>query len=645
MMREIAEGTVVDGRYRVAFRIGSGGMADVYCATDEQLGRKVALKLLYRRFAEDSEFVERFRREASSAAGLQHPNVVGVYDRGEWEGTYYIAMEHLEGRSLKQVIQEEAPLAPDRAIDLAIQVLKAARFAHKRGIIHRDLKPHNVIVDADDRAKVTDFGIARAGASDMTETGSILGTAQYLSPEQAQGHAVSATSDIYAIGVVLYEMLTGRVPFDAESAVSIALKQVSEPPVPPSTLNPAISPALEAVVLRALSKDPEARYEDAGAFIAALEEARAGTGAVPAGEATTAFAAAGVAAALPPTGPTQMAPVAEAPLPPPPGAPPGWVEEPPPPPFEPDDRRRRWPLIVLVVLLVLGALLVGFLLTRPEQVVVHDVVGLDAATAAARLQNQGLDPNIERVRSERREGIVLRQDPQPREEVDEGSEVTLIVSDGPGEATVPDVAGRSRRTAERRIEEAGFRARVREEPSDTVREGRVIETEPSANSQLERGQPVTLVVSTGPEQVEVPDVRGRSRSEAESALEDAGLETRVTRQESDEDPGTVLSQQPAPGTQVDRGSEVSIVVARSPTEVEVPDVVGEDRNAAADALQEAGFRVRFEDVEVDSPDEDGVVQDQDPPAGERARRRSAVTLSVGRFDPDLDPEGTDQPQP
>src|SRR5687768_4824476 len=215
-------------------------MAEVYCAEDSQLGRQIALKLLYRRFAEDPEFVERFRREASAAAGLQHPNVVAVYDRGEWDGTYYIAMEFLEGETLKDLIVREAPLENDRAIEFAIQILRASRFAHKRGIVHRDLKPHNVMVDADGRAKVTDFGIARAGASDMTETGSILGTAQYLSPEQAQGHAVTGASDLYSIGIIVYEMVTGHVPFDGDSAVTIALKQVSEPPVPPSHLNPAV---------------------------------------------------------------------------------------------------------------------------------------------------------------------------------------------------------------------------------------------------------------------------------------------------------------------------------------------------------------------------------------------------------------------
>src|SRR3954462_2915143 len=206
-VRDIDSGTVVDGRYRIKHRIGSGGMADVYCAVDEQLGRDVALKLLHRRFAEDREFGERFRREASSAAGLQHPNVVGVFDRGEWDGTSYIAMEHLEGRTLKQLITDEAPLDPIRAIDLVVQLLRAARFAYKRGIIHRDLKPHNAIVDPDGRGKVTNYCIARAGLSDKTQTGSIMGTAQYLSPEQAQGLPVDDRSDLYSVGVLLYAVL------------------------------------------------------------------------------------------------------------------------------------------------------------------------------------------------------------------------------------------------------------------------------------------------------------------------------------------------------------------------------------------------------------------------------------------------------
>src|SRR5918994_2412166 len=273
-MQRIERDTVIDERYRVLERLGSGGMADVYCAEDTQLGRKVAVKLLYRRFAEDDEFVERFRREASSAAGLQHPNIVGVFDRGEWDGTYYIAMEYLEGHTLKQLVREHGAMPPELAVDITIQVLRAAKFAHKRGVVHRDIKPHNVILDEEGRAKVTDFGIARAGASDMTETGSILGTAQYLSPEQAQGRPVDARADLYSIGIVLYELLTGRVPFDADSPVTVALKQVNEAPIPPAELVPAIPPAIEAGVLPALEKDPAHRFADADEFAAALMDAR-----------------------------------------------------------------------------------------------------------------------------------------------------------------------------------------------------------------------------------------------------------------------------------------------------------------------------------------------------------------------------------
>src|SRR5260370_6793493 len=222
-------------------------MADVYLAQDQLLGREVAVKVLHRHFAEDQEFVERFRREASSAAGLSHPNIVGIFDRGECDGTYYIAMEYVAGRSLKAIVRENGALEPAVAIDIVVQILRAAQFAHKRGVIHRDLKPHNVIIDEEGRARVTDFGIARAGASDMTLTGSVMGTAQYLSPEQAQGYAVSASSDIYSVGVILYELLTGVVPFQGESAVAIAYKQAPAEPPPPSDLHPPLPPPRHAL--------------------------------------------------------------------------------------------------------------------------------------------------------------------------------------------------------------------------------------------------------------------------------------------------------------------------------------------------------------------------------------------------------------
>src|SRR3954462_5564817 len=355
-MAEVAEGAVVDGRYRIERRIGSGGMADVYCAYDSQLGRQIALKMLHRRFARDQEFVERFRREASAAAGLQHPNVVGVFDRGEYDGTYYIAMEYLPGRTLKELIRDEAPLDQLRAIDYAIQILHAASFAHRRGVIHRDFKPHNVIVGADDRLKVTDFGIARAGASEMTETGSIMGTAQYLSPEQAQGQRVGAPSDLYSIGVVLFEMRAARVPFGGDSAVSIALKHVSEPPPLLSSLRPDVNPRLEQAVGRALLKDPAQRYASADEFIAALEQARAAIASGDNGAGTSTFV-----------------PLA-------------------PPPDEPDPRGRRWPFVVLALLLLGLALGAGlWQLLKTEQVAVPKVVGKTATSATVTLEDKGFE--------------------------------------------------------------------------------------------------------------------------------------------------------------------------------------------------------------------------------------------------------------
>jgi eukaryotic-like serine/threonine-protein kinase len=274
-MSEIPENTVVDGRYRILHKIGSGGMADVYCAEDTHLGRRIAMKLLHRRFAQDGEFVERFRREASSAAGLQHPNVVGVYDRGEFDDTYYIAMEYCEGRSLKDVVRAESPLDVRRAIAITRQVLLAARFAHRRNVIHRDLKPHNVILDAEDGVKVTDFGIARAGASDITQAGAIMGTAQYFSPEQAQGRPVTEASDLYSIGVVLFELLTGKAPFDGETPVAIALMHVNQPAPSPRDLVPTIPSELNTVVLKALAKDPAERYPDAESFMRDLDAVEA----------------------------------------------------------------------------------------------------------------------------------------------------------------------------------------------------------------------------------------------------------------------------------------------------------------------------------------------------------------------------------
>ena len=270
--------TLFDGRYLISRKLGSGGMANVYLAEDQELGRRVAIKILDDRHASDDQFVERFRREAQNAAGLSHPSIVSIYDRGEAEGTYYIAMEYVEGRTLKELIVARGPSPIGIAIDYSRQILSALRFAHRSGIVHRDIKPHNVIVDSDGRVKVMDFGIARAGTSQMTEAGSIIGTAQYLSPEQARGAPVDQTSDLYSTGIVLYELLTGSVPFNGDTPVEIAMKHLSQTPAAPSTHRPEIPRDLDYVILRALAKDPSERYHSAEEMNSDLERIGRGIG-------------------------------------------------------------------------------------------------------------------------------------------------------------------------------------------------------------------------------------------------------------------------------------------------------------------------------------------------------------------------------
>jgi eukaryotic-like serine/threonine-protein kinase len=618
-MTEVAGNTLVDGRYRVLRRIGSGGMADVYCAEDSHLGRQVAIKVLHRRFAQDQEFVERFRREAKSAAGLNHPNVVGVFDRGEHEGTYYIAMEFLEGQTLKDVVTAEAPLAQERAIDLGVQILQAAGFAHSHGVIHRDFKPHNVIVDAHGRAKVTDFGIARAGASEMTETGSIMGTAQYLSPEQAQGHAVTATSDIYSIGVMLYEMLAGRLPFDGDSAVAVALKHLSEPPMPISQSRPDIHPALEAVVMAALAKDPAQRWQSAPDFAAGLEAARtqiqaSGNG----GQDTASFTP--IPMPLPgDTEPTQLAPDTTPAL-----APVG----------EPERREGRpwwWYAIGVLALALVGVLLFvilsGVLATEKREV--PRVTGKQLVEARAILERGGFDVATERVQSSQPFDQVVDQDPNAGEEADDGSTVTLEVSGGPGDVLVPPVENLRQGQAINELEDAGLEVTVDREFSNKVKRDFAIRTVPGEGTEVTKGTRVRLLVSQGPEQVTVPDVTGLTRDSAEARLRDEGLEVAVDEQESDEPEGDVISQSPAGGSHVTRGETVTITVSTGRPQVSVPDVVGQGEERASSRLGAAGLTPVRQEREVTDASQDGVVIEQRPGAGSEVDQGSEVVIVVG----------------
>jgi beta-lactam-binding protein with PASTA domain/predicted Ser/Thr protein kinase len=643
--------TIIDARYKVVSRVGSGGMADVYLAEDQLLGRNVAVKILHHHFAEDQEFVERFRREASSAAGLSHQNIVGIFDRGEWQGTYYIAMEYVAGRSLKTIVREQGALEPALAIDIVVQILRAARFAHRRGVIHRDLKPHNVIIDEDGRARVTDFGIARAGASDMTLTGSIMGTAQYLSPEQAQGEAVSGASDLYSIGVILYELLTGVVPFEGESAVAIAFKQVSAEPRPPSEVNPALPQALDVVVLRALAKDPAQRYADADEFIAALQRERqalpasAGAAVLAAGSSgeggwaassphasTSAIAAQPYDGAPPATG-ALLLPAAD-----------GYDEDSPRPPGEGPGVRRVL-LWALVAAILAGAVVALVLLISSStgHATVPNVIGETEQQALTKLRRAGLSPAPSLASSASvASGRVISQTPTGGRRVSSGSRVSIVVSSGPGSAPLQSVAGQTAAQAINRLRAAGFKPSRKDEPSATVAQGSVIGTEPPAGTELQVGSPVTVLVSSGPAQVRVPDVTGDSQKGAEAALGAVGLALGTVTQKvsSSQTAGSVISQLPRAGASVPTGSKVDVTIAKASNEVAVPSVVGQSETQAAAALGGAGFVPTIVTTTTTEQSKVGVVLKQSPSAGHLARKGSTVRLTVGALATETTPTTT-----
>ncbi|HEX6117452.1 MAG TPA: PASTA domain-containing protein [Solirubrobacterales bacterium] len=601
----LTEGATVDGRYRLDRRLGSGGMADVWLAEDVELGRPVAVKVLHDRFAQDAQFVERFRREAAAAAGLMHPNVVGVFDRGEVDGTYYIAMEYVEGSSLKNLIDRGLNVA--QAVEITRQILAAERFAHEHGIVHRDIKPQNVIVDPAGRVRVLDFGIARAGASEITQTGSVMGTAQYLSPEQAQGLDVAPSSDLYSTGVVLYEMLTGRVPFDGDSAVAVALKQVSEQAAPPSSLNPGVPPALDAVVLRALAKDPANRFTSAEEFSRALDAAEAD----PANVGDTAM----FAAVADPD--AEAAAEAE----------------------ERRRRRRRWILIGLLAAILAGLLAI-LLINRfgTEQVSVPAVTGEDVEKAADELEAAGFEVDVDEFANAARRGTVLEQDPRAGERADEGSTVTLSVSAGPGKGVVPDVVDQPEGEAIAELEDRGFRVRSERETSSDTDEGDVIRTTPSAGLRAKRGSTVTIFISTGPKLVTVPDVLNQTEASARTELEGAGLLVDVETEESDVTEGNVVSEDPGPGSRVEEGERITIVVSEGPGDVSVPNVVGQSRTTALGNLSAANLGATVVEVDTDVESEDDQVLDQTPGGGSRVPPGTDVTIEVGHF---VEPEEPD----
>ena len=584
-------------------------MAEVYLAHDDVLDRSVALKVMSGRYADDEEFVERFKREAQSAAALSHPNIVSIYDRGEAEdGTYYIAMEYLPGGTLKDRILKRGALAPRTAAAVALQIAEALRAAHAAGVVHRDIKPHNVLVTDTGDIKVGDFGIARAATSStMTRTGSILGTAHYISPEQAMGEPVGQGSDLYSLGVVLYEMLTGTLPYDAETSIGIAMKHVNGHLVPPRELNPEVPEGINAVTTKLLAKSPEERYADADELIEDLE--RVLEGFEPAAAKTTRVTtrptpAAGTAQTQTMGGPKRV-------------------------------RRqgRPWILFLLLLILLLGGLAYALLTLGPPRTV-PDLQNAASIREAEQIAAQAGDFEVvegARQDSEEPEGAIISQTPAAGESLREGSRIYVIVS-GRQVAEVPDVGNRTSKEATQTLEEAGFEVEEEPEESSESYQGYVIDQDPRGERTAEVGTTVTITVGVGPETVEVPDLSNRTVEEARRALEAADLSLgRQTRESSSRVPvGQVVSQNPSAGSNARSGSSVDITVSSGPNQLLVPDVVGYSVSDAVAAIWNAGFGYTVETIE--STESAGTVLSTDPAGGtllDPYSRSVTITQSSG----------------
>jgi eukaryotic-like serine/threonine-protein kinase len=621
--------TEFDRRYLIERKLGSGGMADVYLAEDKELGRRVALKLLNERHANDEQFVERFRREAQSAAGLNHPNIVSIFDRGQAEGTYYIAMEYIEGRTLKELLVRNGPTPIPIAIDYARQILGALAFAHRGGIVHRDIKPHNIVVRKDGRVKVTDFGIARSGASQMTEAGSIVGTAQYLSPEQARGAPVDQRSDLYSLGIVMYEMLTGKVPFTGDAPVEIAMKHLNAVPEPPSKLRPEIPHDLDAIVMRALAKEPDQRYASAEEMDADLARVARGVAVSEKTEEAMTQVLAGAGAASAATMVTRPSTVTAPPAYRPPGT---YYEERP-------GRRSIWPwLLGLLACAVIGV--GGFLIYQKIQnqlghnqtVAVIDVRSEVKNLAVSNLKQAGFAVRIEKESSETIPlGEVVDQNPGPGIKIGRGSTVTIFVSTGRPKVTVPDVRGQTLSDAITKLNAEHLNADPHDVFSATAPAQTVVGQNPHGGDAVFANTKVRLNVSQGPHLVSIPNVVGSPYANAYSALKGAGFAVVRKDAPADQPKGEVVATDPQTGTSAAKGSTVTVTVSQGPATSQVPDVTGKQQNDAAKTLQTAGFAVTIVMEPVTDPSQDGIVLAESPSGNTKAKQGTAVTISVGQL--------------
>ena len=670
-MSNNGEATVINDRYEIHKRIGRGGMADVFSARDLLLDRQVAMKVLFPQFATDENFVERFRREAQSAANLSHPNIVSVYDWGKFEGTYFIAMEEVQGRTLADILKANKQLTAKQAAEIASEVAAALGFAHDGAVAHRDIKPANILIGSNGQVKVADFGIARAmnapTEANLTQVGSVMGTATYFSPEQAQGAQPDPRSDLYSLGIVMYEMVSGRPPFTGENPVSIAYKQVHDAPQPLVQLIADVPRAFEAIVAKLLAKDPKLRYPSAGALrddlrrfrndepVLALTAAASAQGVdMPVADSTVADSA--VADAL---GATTINPSVAPRIPPvqpraggvpqagmyeagyPPGASPDAAY------YDSDGSRTGWyalaAFVALIVLVIGGVLLFQSLNTEeqaidePQQVTLANYSNRPRADVVAELDGLGL---AFRTQSEENGDFaidfVIRTAPPAGTVMIEGQEVVVFFNPDPQVSPIPNVVGISLEDARLTLEAAGFSVgTIMVEQTDQVGENTVLSMTPPAQTQTNTGTVVDLVVAGPPEGVSVPGfLVGQTEQAALDVLqgEPYGFVVEIIRQSSATiDAGTVIELSPGAGSLIPRGGNIAMTVSDGPEQITVPPVVGQTEGRARNELTGRGLVVTVEyvDVAAGNPD-DGRVQSQSLEPGSLTDPGTQISLVVGR---------------